>query len=72
MQVPGPIVGPIAFELMVDIGAKLARELGGELRDPHRSSLTGQGIAQMREQVVDHTALAGRRVAPANPQRTLH
>ena len=72
MQVPGPIDGPIAFDLMVDIGAKLARELGGELRDSHRSSLTGQGIAQMREQVVEHTALAGRRVAPANPQRTLH
>jgi len=72
MQVPGPIDGPIAFDLMVDIGAKLARELGGQLRDSRRSSLTGQGIAQMREQVVEHSALASRRAAPPNPQRTLH
>ena len=70
MQVPGPIDGTLAFDLMLDVANKLACELGGELRDGRRSTLTGQGIARMREQVLEHRALAARRMAAgASPQR---
>ena len=72
MQLPGPVEGAVAFDLMLDVGAKLARDLGGELRDAGRSSLTVQGIAQMREQLVLHGALAPRGAALSNFQSPPH
>ena len=68
----GPVEGAVAFDLMLDVGAKLARDLGGELRDAGRSSLTVQGIAQMREQLVLHGALAPRGAALSNFQSPPH
>ena len=53
MSLPGPKQPKQAFELMLTAARKLASELGGELKDDHRSDLTGQTIEHYRQRVLD-------------------
>jgi cell division protein ZipA len=62
MQLPGPIDGIQGFEMMLALADSLRDELGGELRDENRSTLTGQGTARMREQVVEHAMRSRRNI----------
>ena len=51
MRLPGPLDGPVAFELMLNTGQRLADKLDGELRDDARSLLTQQRIGQIRDRI---------------------
>ncbi|MFT5394070.1 MAG: cell division protein ZipA, partial [Gammaproteobacteria bacterium] len=62
MQLPGPVDGIQGFQMMLALADSLRDELGGELRDENRSTLTGQGTARMREQVVEHAARLRRNI----------
>lgn len=53
MSLPGPRQPKQAFELMLTAARKLASDLGGELKDDHRSDLTGQTIEHYRQRVLD-------------------
>jgi cell division protein ZipA len=53
MAVPGPMEAEPAFDLMLDVGQRLAELLDAELRDETRSSLTPQSIAHLRERLGD-------------------
>lgn len=54
MSLPGPKQPKQAFELMLTAARKLASELGGELKDDHRSDLTRQTIEHYRQRVLDY------------------
>ena len=64
MRLPGPLDGPVAFELLLSTGQRLADALGGELRDDTRSVLTPQTITHLRERVAEH---GRRQLAGATP-----
>lgn len=53
MSLPGPKQPKQALELMLTAARKLANELGGELKDDHRSDLTGQTTEHYRQRVID-------------------
>lgn len=53
MSLPGPKQPRQAFELMLTAARKLADELEGELKDDHRSDLTGQTIEHYRQRLLD-------------------
>jgi cell division protein ZipA len=53
IQLPGPIDGLDALELMLDVGQKLAKSLEGELCDETRSTLTTQAANHLRERIED-------------------
>ncbi len=66
MQLPGPMEGLKAFNLMLDCAQRLASDLDAELRDETRSVLSNQMIDHIREEV----QLFSLRVGRAQP-RTL-
>ncbi|MBT8419562.1 MAG: cell division protein ZipA [Gammaproteobacteria bacterium] len=51
MQLPGPLDGLVAFELMLNVAQKLAKSLEGELCDDTRSTLTTQAANHLRERI---------------------
>jgi len=51
MQLPGPLDGLVAFELMSSVAQQLAKSLGGELCDDTRSTLTTQSANHLRERI---------------------
>lgn len=51
MQLPGPLEGLKAFNLMLDCAQRVARDLDAELLDETRSVLSNQTIDHMREEV---------------------
>ena len=53
LTLPGPMEAEPAFDLMLDVGQRLAELLDAELRDETRSSLTPQSIAHLREKLGD-------------------
>jgi len=71
LQLPGPLEGTLALDVMLDVARNLARELGGELRDAERGTLTSQGVARLREEVVEH-ALRAPGAGEAGGSRVLH
>lgn len=54
IQLSGEIEDIPAFDLMLEAGEQLAAQLGGELRDETRSSLTPQSIGHLRERIQEH------------------
>ncbi|MCK9236590.1 MAG: cell division protein ZipA [Thiopseudomonas sp.] len=53
MSLPGPKHPKQAFDLMLNAARKLANDLGGELKDDHRSVLTAQTIDLYRQKITD-------------------
>lgn len=53
MRLPGPLDGRVAFELMLNVGQRLAQRLGGELRDDTRSALNLERIGHIRERIAE-------------------
>ncbi len=53
MQLPLPIDGRVAFELMLNTAQRLAKRLGGDLRDDKRELLTPNKIESLRTLVSD-------------------
>jgi cell division protein ZipA len=51
MQLPGPIEGLKAFNMMLDCARTLATALGLHVLDEHRSVLSPQTIDHMREEI---------------------
>nr|VFK20441.1 MAG: cell division protein ZipA [Candidatus Kentron sp. LPFa] len=51
MQLPGPLDGRVAFELMLNVAQQLATSLDGELCDDTRSTLTTQSANHLRERI---------------------
>nr|VFK78859.1 MAG: cell division protein ZipA [Candidatus Kentron sp. SD] len=51
MQLPGPLDGRVAFELMLNVAQQLAKSLDGELCDDTRSTLTTQSVNHLRERI---------------------
>jgi cell division protein ZipA len=51
MQLPGPLHAREAFELMLDSGRNIARQLNGEFCDETRSVLTVQTIGHIKERI---------------------
>nr|VFK02069.1 MAG: cell division protein ZipA [Candidatus Kentron sp. H]VFK02332.1 MAG: cell division protein ZipA [Candidatus Kentron sp. H]VFK05356.1 MAG: cell division protein ZipA [Candidatus Kentron sp. H] len=51
MQLPGPLDGLVAFDLMLNAAQKLAKSLDGELCDDTRSTLTTQAANHLRERI---------------------
>ena len=60
---PGPLPATVAFDLMLDVGSRLARSLEAVLCDEQRCRLTVQATQALRERVV-HFALRHERGAP--------
>ena len=60
---PGPLPAAVAFDLMLDVGARLARALEAVLCDDQRCRLTVQATQALRERVV-HFALRRERATP--------
>ena len=60
---PGPLPATVAFDLMLDVGSRLARALQAVLCDDQRCRLTVQATQALRERVV-HFALRHERGAP--------
>ena len=56
MRRPGPFPAAVAFDLMLDVGSRLARTLEAVLCDQQRCRLTAQATQALRERVV-HFAL---------------
>ena len=63
MRRPGPLDAKVAFDLMLDIGARLASAVGGVLCDDQRCRLTVQATQALRERVI-HFALRHEREVP--------
>jgi len=63
MRRPGPLPATVAFDLMLDVGSRLARALGAVFCDDQRCRLTVQATQALRERVV-HFALRHERGAP--------
>ena len=51
MRRPGPLSASVAFDLMLDIGNRVARTLQGVLCDDRRCRLTVQGVQTMQERI---------------------
>lgn len=51
MRRPGPLGAKVAFDLMLDVGARLASAVGGVLCDDQRCRLTVQATQALRERV---------------------
>ena len=51
MRLPGPVPDREVFERTLDLGRRLAEELGGELCDESRSALTAQTVSHLRESI---------------------
>lgn len=51
MQLPGPLDGRVAFELMLNVAQQLAKSLDGDLCDDTRSTLTTQSANHLRERI---------------------
>ena len=51
MQLPGPLEGREAFDIMLKTGRTIAEQLGGELCDETRSVLTMQTIGHIKEKI---------------------
>ena len=51
MQLPGPLEGREAFDIMLKTGRSIAEQLGGELCDDTRSVLTMQTIGHIKEKI---------------------
>jgi len=51
MQLPGPLDGLVAFELMLNVAQQLTKFLDGELCDETRSTLTTQSANHLRERI---------------------
>ena len=60
---PGPLPAGVAFDLLLDVGARLARALDAVLCDDQRCRLTVQATQALRERVV-HFALRHERGGP--------
>ena len=60
---PGPLPATVAFDLMLDVGSRLARALEAVLCDDQRCRLTVQATQALRERVI-HFALRHERGAP--------
>ena len=60
---PGPLRAVVAFDLMLDVGARLSRALDAVLCDDQRCRLTVQATQALRERVV-HFALRHERGGP--------
>ena len=60
---PGPLTATVAFDLMLDVGSRLARALEAVLCDDQRCRLTVQATQALRERVI-HFALRHERGAP--------
>ena len=60
---PGPLPAAVAFDLMLDVGARLSRALDAVLCDDQRCRLTVQATQALRERVV-HFALRNERGVP--------
>ena len=60
---PGPLPATVAFDLMLDVGSRLARALEAVLCDDQRCRLTVQATQALRERVV-HFALRNERGTP--------
>ena len=60
---PGPFPAAVAFDLMLDVGARLSRALDAVLCDDQRCRLTVQATQALRERVV-HFALRHERGVP--------
>ena len=63
MRRPGPLPAAVAFDLMLDVGARLSRTLEAVLCDDQRCRLTAQATQALRERVV-HFAFRHERAAP--------
>ena len=63
MRRPGPFLATVAFDLMLDVGSRLARTLEAVLCDHQRCRLTVQATQALRERVV-HFALRHEREVP--------
>ena len=63
MHRPGPLPAAVAFDLMLDVGTRLSRDLEAVLCDDQRCRLTAQATQALRERVV-HFALRHERGAP--------
>ena len=63
MRRPGPFLATVAFDLMLDVGSRLARALGAVLCDHQRCRLTVQATQALRERVI-HFALRHEREVP--------
>ena len=60
---PGPLPAAVAFDLLLDVGARLSRALDAVLCDDQRCRLTVQATQALRERVV-HFALRHERGGP--------
>jgi FtsZ-interacting cell division protein ZipA len=56
---PGPLPAPQAFDELLATARRLADSLGGVLQDDSGSSLTGQRVLSLREELVHFEHLAG-------------
>ena len=63
MHRPGPLPATVSFDLMLDVGSRLARTLEAVLCDDQRCRLTVQATQALRERVV-HFALRHERGTP--------
>lgn len=54
MQLPGPYDGLEAFEQMLVAGRQIADQLGAQLLDGRRSSLTQQAVEHIREELLEY------------------
>ena len=61
MSLPGPKKPKEAFELMLGMAGKLISELGGELKDDHRSVLTAQTVEHYRQRIIDFERRHGKK-----------
>jgi len=59
---PGPLPAPQAFDELLATARRLADKLGGALQDDTGSSLTGQRVLSLREDLVhfEHLVSLGR------------
>ena len=65
---PGPLPAPQAFDDLLATARRLADRLGGALQDDAGSSLTGQRVLSLREELVhfEHLASIGRTGRPGS------
>lgn len=54
MQLPLPVDGDEALDALFAASYRIAQDLGGELQDEHRSTLTRQAAERLREELREH------------------
>lgn len=57
---PGPLDAPSTFDQMLACARRMSDRLGGNLQDEHGSSLTGQRVLNLREELVHFEHLLAR------------